>query len=68
MEMPVAGSKATKDSEVSPIRQIFHEMEEEDVVDYTLNGHEVDHAPACGDNASAADSVGPSLLLVALCF
>lgn len=68
MEMPVAGSKATKDSEVSTLRQIFHEMEEEDVVDSSLNGHEVDRAPACGDNASSADSVGPSLFLVALCF
>ena len=28
MEMPVAGSKATKDSEVSTLCQIFHEMEE----------------------------------------
>lgn len=61
LEIPNQTGKGTCDAEMSSLRALLHEMEEEDVVDVTLNGHELSRAPACGDGASAEDSVGLSV-------
>lgn len=57
LEMPNESGKGTTDSDMSSLRSLLHEMEEEDVVDCTLNGHECARAPACGDTASMPESL-----------
>ena len=52
--MPNSTGKGTTDADISSVRALLHEMEEEEVVDCTINGHECSRAPACGD--AAADS------------
>ena len=54
--MPNSTGKGTTDADISSLRALFHEMEEEEVVDCTLCGHECARAPACGDGAAATDS------------
>ena len=56
LEMPNSSGKGTTDAETSSLRALLHEMEEEEVVDCTINGHECSRAPACGDGAAAVDS------------
>ena len=56
LEMPNSSGKGTTDAETSSLRALLHEMEEEEVVDCIINGHECSRAPACGDGAAAADS------------
>lgn len=63
LEMPNESGKGTKDSEVSTIRELLHEMEEEEVIDVTLNGHQCSRAPACGDGSAKADSHSLRILL-----
>lgn len=56
LEMPNESGKGTTDSDISSIRALLHEMEQEEVVDCTINLHELSRPPACGDGAAAADS------------
>lgn len=56
LEMPNENGKGTTDADMSSNRALLHEMEEEEVVDCTINGHECERAPACGEGAAAADS------------
>lgn len=57
LEMPNESGKGTTDAEVSSLRALMHEMEQKEVIDCTLNGHELSRPPACGDGASAANSL-----------
>lgn len=61
--MPNSTGKGTTDADISSLRALFHEMEEEEVVDCTLCGHECARAPACGDGAAATDSACLNLWL-----
>lgn len=56
LEMPNENGKGTMDAEISTLRSLLHEMEEEEVVDCTINGHECERAPACGEGAAAPES------------
>lgn len=56
LEMPNDNGKGTTDADMSSFRALLHEMEEEEVADCTINGHECERAPACGEGAAAADS------------
>ena len=64
LEMPNDSGKGTTDADISSLRALFHEMEEEEIVDCTLNGHEVARAPACGEGAAADDSYSLSVLFL----
>ena len=66
LEMPNESGKGTCDAEVSSYRSLLHEMEEEGVIEVTLNGHECHRPPASGDKASKDDSFSLSSLLRSL--
>ena len=61
LEMPIENSKSTEDAPPSTIRKLLQEFEEDaEVIDCTVNGHELERPGAGGEGAAKENSRSPS--------
>lgn len=59
--MPVENSKSTEDAPPSTIRKLLQEFETDaEVIDCTVNGHDLERPGAGGDGAAKDSSQSPS--------
>ena len=60
LEVPQDGSKSCVDSDRSTWRRLLVEMEDEDVIDVSINNHDMKRPGAVGDGAAESVSAYPS--------
>ncbi|CAJ1344537.1 unnamed protein product [Effrenium voratum] len=62
LEVQEENSKSTSDAEKCSLRELLHDLEEEGVLDTTINSHTVERTAAAGQGSDDAEGLGPGLL------